>query len=1434
MSPPVSTTSNNTFSVKNGLSIANTIIVDANRNISNIVSVNANTLTTNNFVLGGNNGTGGTISFPDSAYSWKFSGNSFSISAQETGATGLYFDSTGTRMYINGNSSDKIQQYTLSTPWIITSASFTRASNTIIEDTDSRGVFFKPDGTKVYIVGNTTDSVFQYALSEAWNVSTTSLETSYNVNTQDATPQEIYIKPDGAKLYIIGQTNSRVYEYNLATSWNVSTATYLQNTSIILQDSTATGLDFSSDGKKMWITGQNYNGSWEYNLGTAWNVTTAVAAGVSYVGYQESSPQAIKVFPDQGKAFILGSSSDAIREYVTNAPGVLIDSGIGALTMNANTINFPYGDLFVAGSYKTENGSLSIGGAATISATATFSAAVTMSTTTSTISIGGSQTSGIISIGGQSTSTGSITLGRSNATQIVSVANGTTGSGNTKTVNIGTGGLSGSNTEINIGSNTAGANGNTRILSPTSYFYGNVGIGTLTPTANLHVIGIANVSSRMSIGPTAQSAQFSLRTANGIEVISNSSTSGFGLSIIDADNNSRYLRLQANVGGGNYIGSTTNDALILYSTGTQNTGSLTIGPWTANQFRYRQNGSSNTHSLYGWVGIHTDTPNSNLTVVGNVWATTGINAATVNATTMNASSIIGTSEVAVGTGNFVSLGGPSSGTRIRRDGGNNGLDLQTSSLSRVFIADSDGAVNIKSTTSSTSNTTGALIVQGGVGIAGNVYAASYFTSAGLDVTGQANNAYAAANIAANTVAVYANGTLIYANSNVNFINSATINVSVTANTSNKYANVQFLANTSAFFGAQGPQGPSGAQGPQGPSGASVTGAQGPQGVTGAQGPQGPSGASVTGAQGPQGPSGALTAWAVKSTTYTAVNGDRLIANTSAGVFTITLPATPVTGAYVVITDANNWSANNLTVARNGSTIEGYAQDLVLDQKGVTVELIYDGGTWSVTATTGAQGVTGAQGPQGPQGPSGASVTGAQGPTGPSGPASTLAASNYVMRAVKNGTAQTITSNADAVVTLIDDFDPQGWFASNKFQPTIAGYYNIDVSVWWNAGAITTNQTNIQLRKNGTTQLAIDQAQIATGAGYGQTLSTIVYFNGTSDYIEVTAYTGNTTSQDINGSGGGTYIVANLIAYGQAGPQGPQGPQGPSGASVTGAQGPQGPSGALTAWTVKSTTYTAVNGDRLIANTSAGAFTITLPATPITGAYVVITDANDWSANNLTVARNGSTIEGYAQDLLLNQKGVTVELIYDGVTWSVTATTGAQGVTGAQGPQGPSGPSGAGSSNNIFTGSTLLEVNANAQIFSTAGFTARYDSSAKTYIVRGTTTGNTETELFLDSNNTRIPVTANSTMFYTVDIVARRTDAINESAGFYLKGVADNFSGTVADVGSLYEVIVARDNSSYSVDARANTSTASINIYVNGVAGKTIRWVGLVRTVEVSQ
>ena len=126
-------------------------------------------------------------------------------------------------------------------------------------------------------------------------------------------------------------------------------------------------------------------------------------------------------------------------------------------------------------------------------------------------------------------------------------------------------------------------------------------------------------------------------------------------------------------------------------------------------------------------------------------------------------------------------------------------------------------------------------------------------------------------------------------------------------------------------------------------------------------------------------------------------------------------------------------------------------------------------------------------------------------------------------------------------------------------------------------------------------------------------------------------------------------------------------------------------------------------------------------------------------------------------------------------------------------------------------------------------------NSKEYVLYGSTTDATETEIFVGgTTNSRIPVASNTTIFYQVYIVARRTDATGESAGIHLKGVVDNFSGTVADVGDVYEVIVTRDDSNYLVDARADDTNDAIGIHVTGVASKTISWTAIVKTYEVAQ
>lgn len=96
--------------------------------------------------------------------------------------------------------------------------------------------------------------------------------------------------------------------------------------------------------------------------------------------------------------------------------------------------------------------------------------------------------------------------------------------------------------------------------------------------------------------------------------------------------------------------------------------------------------------------------------------------------------------------------------------------------------------------------------------------------------------------------------------------------------------------------------------------------------------------------------------------------------------------------------------------------------------------------------------------------------------------------------------------------------------------------------------------------------------------------------------------------------------------------------------------------AGSAWQTKTTTYTAVAGDAIMANTTGGAFTITLPATPSANDIVRIADyAGTFSTYNLTIGRNSSKIESLSEDMTVSTNNVSLTLTYIDSTrgWALT-------------------------------------------------------------------------------------------------------------------------------------------------------------------------------------
>jgi hypothetical protein len=77
----------------------------------------------------------------------------------------------------------------------------------------------------------------------------------------------------------------------------------------------------------------------------------------------------------------------------------------------------------------------------------------------------------------------------------------------------------------------------------------------------------------------------------------------------------------------------------------------------------------------------------------------------------------------------------------------------------------------------------------------------------------------------------------------------------------------------------------------------------------------------------------------------------------------------------------------------------------------------------------------------------------------------------------------------------------------------------------------------------------------------------------------------------------------------------------------------------------------VAGDALLCDTSGGAFTVTMPASPVAGNAVRIVDvAGTFDTAYLTVGRNGAKINGLSEDLILNIAECSVLMVYTGSTY----------------------------------------------------------------------------------------------------------------------------------------------------------------------------------------
>lgn len=327
------------FKIKNGLQIGKSLneavgTVTGNATID-LATGNSFSLTpTDNvtFVFSNPPATGAAFNFSlkltgefiDNAYDLanaSYDSVSFSVATQDTIPTGLFFKPDGTKMYVLGVDQYKVNEYSLSSAWEVNTASYSQNFNASTQDATPTGLFFKPDGTKMYITGQTGQEVNEYSLSSAWNISTASYVQNFSVSAQESSPRGIFFKSDGTKMYIAGPSGDDVNEYSLSSAWDISTASYVQNFSVSAQENNPNSLSFSSNGTKMYVLGSQGDDVNEYSLSSAWDISTASYVRVFSVATQETSPNAVFFGKDGTKLYIAGSVNATVYQYSTGTYG---------------------------------------------------------------------------------------------------------------------------------------------------------------------------------------------------------------------------------------------------------------------------------------------------------------------------------------------------------------------------------------------------------------------------------------------------------------------------------------------------------------------------------------------------------------------------------------------------------------------------------------------------------------------------------------------------------------------------------------------------------------------------------------------------------------------------------------------------------------------------------------------------------------------------------------------------------------------------------------------------------------------------------------------------------------------------------------------------------------------------------------------------------
>jgi sugar lactone lactonase YvrE len=239
--------------------------------------------------------------------------------AGETLVSGVLWNDNGSELMIVGRTTDKVHTYSVSTAYDLSSTvTYLGASRTLATDgLNPRGICFGNNGQKLYI-NDGSDFIEEYtiAAADAYDVSEAVYQgDSERLDTDDweTSTNGLRISDDGTTLWMIGQSGDSVDEVTLSTAFDVSTGSHTATLSVGI--GTPTDLQWNSDGTRLYILDNTSDQIKQFDLSTAYDITTATFTSGNTASIISGNQQGFAFNPTMTKMVVCNAGSERVEQY---------------------------------------------------------------------------------------------------------------------------------------------------------------------------------------------------------------------------------------------------------------------------------------------------------------------------------------------------------------------------------------------------------------------------------------------------------------------------------------------------------------------------------------------------------------------------------------------------------------------------------------------------------------------------------------------------------------------------------------------------------------------------------------------------------------------------------------------------------------------------------------------------------------------------------------------------------------------------------------------------------------------------------------------------------------------------------------------------------------------------------------------------------------